>query len=438
MRKRTKGRSGLAICLGLAAGLAAGPGLTAQAAVTGAAPAATAAAASGWHASEVYPVARGLGTFHSASPFAGFDALACTGPGDCLAAGSYQRLDGFSVRPMAATESGGAWTAAQRVFLPANPAGPGGLGQIDAISCPTRNWCAAGGELGGPAANQGFVITESGGTWNRPQLLRLPGNAGGSADVRGITCARRGSCLAVGWYSSGQTVGFGPMAVSLTGGRWGQATPIPVPSGGSNGELDSVACPSARLCVAVGEFTIGQTETADGMEAALSGGTWQPATAMQQPNFRARLSELDSVSCQSAVSCLAVGNDAEFGGLYTVFHDGRWQPSRYLTTAPGGGDLPRFTAVSCTARSCLAAGTYHLPDTNLTVPPFAITFSGGRWRDPVRLPLPRNAARPPVGSVIVTGAVSCVSSTSCTVMGLYDTAHIFSGWADTGPATPAP
>jgi hypothetical protein len=73
-------------------------------------------------------------------------------------------------------------------------------------------------------------------------------------------------------------------------------------------------------------------------------------------------------------------------------------------------------------------------NTNLTVPPFAVTFPGGRWRDPVRLPLPRNAARPPVGSVIVTGAVSCVSSTACTVMGLYDTARIFSGWADTGRA----
>ncbi len=126
MRKRIKGRSGLVICLGLAAGLAAGPGLTAQAAATGAASAAPAATMSGWHATEVYPVARGLGTFHSASPFVGFDALACTGSGDCLAAGAYQRLDGFSIRPMAATESGGAWTAAKRVFLPANPAGPAG------------------------------------------------------------------------------------------------------------------------------------------------------------------------------------------------------------------------------------------------------------------------------------------------------------------------
>ena len=114
MGKRIKGRSGLVICLGLAAGLAAGPGLTAQAAATGAALAAPAATMSGWHTTEVYPVARGLGTFHSASPFVGFDALACTGSGDCLAAGSYQRLDGFSIRPMAATESGGAWTAAKR------------------------------------------------------------------------------------------------------------------------------------------------------------------------------------------------------------------------------------------------------------------------------------------------------------------------------------
>ena len=422
------GRSALVICLGLAAGLAAAAG--AAAAGAAAAPAAT---ASGWHTTEVYPVAPGLGNFRSADPFAGFDAVACAGPGDCLAAGGYRRLDGFDIRPMAATESGGAWTAARRIWLPSTAADPGGNGAISALSCPSPGWCAAGGRLGADAADQGFVITVSGGTWNRPHLLALPGNADGSgmAGITGISCTGVGSCLAVGWYQT-SSASSAPMAVAFAAGRWGRATEITVPPGAVSGQLMSVACLSARRCVAVGVFSAGTTE--DGMEAVLADGKWQPATAMPQPNSVARLTQLDSVSCQSPVSCLAVGNDAEGGALYTVYHQGRWQPSRYLTTAPADGGGPRFTAVSCTARSCLAAGTYHLSHTNLTVPPFAVTFSGGRWRDPVRLPLPRNAARPPVGSIIVTGAVNCASSTSCTVMGLYDTSHIFSGWADTGPA----
>jgi hypothetical protein len=198
--------------------------------------------------------------------------------------------------------------------------------------------------------------------------------------------------------------------------------------------LRSVACLSARHCVAVGDFTTGKfRDLGEGMEAVLSNGRWQPATAMPQPTSQARLSELDSVSCQPSGFCVAVGN-SDGGALYTVLSNGRWQPSKYMTTVPADGSSGQFTAVSCTAHACLAAGIYYPNNASRVAPPFAVTFSGGRWRDPVRLPLPRNSVHPKVGSVISTGAVSCFSSTSCTVVGLYDTSKLVAGWADTGPA----
>jgi hypothetical protein len=381
----------------------------------------------------VYPVTPGISSLHSDTPFAGFDAMGCTGPGDCIAAGSYLRLDNLQVRPMAATESGSAWTSARRVWLPSTQADPDGQGRIYAISCPLPDWCAAGGRLGAQAAGPAFLITESGGTWNRPRMIRLPSDSDGNAmgGISGITCTQTRSCLAVGWYST-QSTRFAPMAVTATAGRWGPAAEVPMPPGGIGGSLDSVACPAAGLCVAVGGFDSGSLET--GMEAVLSSGRWHSA-AMALPAGSAGLNAaLSSVSCQSPVSCLAVG-DTTGPAVFTVFDHGRWQRPRLMTTVPAGGYNPRLTAVSCTQRSCLAAGTYAREGAHLTLPAFAVTFSRGRWRDPVQLPLPRNAARPggPVNPIIETGAVSCISSTSCTVIGLYDTETIFSGWVATGP-----
>ena len=357
MRKRIKGRSGLVICLGLAAGLAAGPGLTAQAAATGAASAAPLLTHVGvWHAHRGVPGGAGPGYVPQRQPVRGLRRAGLYRIWGLTRGRPDQRLDGFSIRPMAATESGGAWTAAKRVFLPANPAGPCRAG-------PDRR-ASRHAELVRRRRRTGRTGREPGVRDHRvrrnlepPPAAQAAGNADGSGDVRGITCARRGSCLAVGWYDSAQTVGSAPMAVSLAGGRWGQATPIPVPSCGTTGQLDSVACPSAGLCVTVGEFNNGRT--GDGMEAALSGGTWHPATAMQQPNSQARLSQLDSVSCQSAMSCLAVGNDAEGGALYTVFS---------LTAGgsrPGTHDRPWWRRWAAIHRGelhgALLPGRRHLP-----------------------------------------------------------------------------
>lgn len=421
-----RGRGAMVICLSVAAALAAGPGLAAGGAGASTTPR--------WHAAEVYLVAPSLGRVHGDIPPVGFDALSCTGPGACMAAGSYLRRDNFQVRPMAATESGGAWAVARRIFLRSSAADPGGQGRINAMSCPSRDWCVAGGQLGEEAAQQPFLITGSGGTWSRPIMVRLPHDSDGSGmgSISGITCSRPGSCLAVGRYNTGSATGFVPMAVTSTGGRWGRAVAVQMPPGGTGGTLSSVRCPRAGLCVAVGAYANGSFET--GMEALLSGGRWHRAIPMQLPAGTFDLqADLASVSCLSPTSCLAIGDAG--GPVYTIFEHGRWRRPRYMTTVPAGGSQPVLKAVSCVQGSCLAAGTYIQQGKRITRPAFVVTFSRGRWRDPARVRLPRDLV-PPGGTlaqVIDATAVNCVSSASCTVMGLYDTKNAFRGWAATGP-----
>jgi hypothetical protein len=207
-----------------------------------------------------------------------------------------------------------------------------------------------------------------------------------------------------------------------------------MPPGGAGGSLESVTCPSAGLCVAGGYYDAGQFGA--GLGAVLSGGRWHVTTVpLPAGSFDLNMA-LTSVSCQPSGSCLVIG-DANGVPLYTVYDHGQWRPSRFITTAPAGGYILSITAASCARHSCLAAGDYYAADAQGHPTPrvFVVTYSGGRWRDAVRIRPPRNAVRPEgkVAPIIGTGTVSCISDTSCTVAGQYDTETAFRDWAATGP-----
>jgi hypothetical protein len=421
------------------AALAAGLALAAVA--IGLGPAAAASDRVPWQATELYPVAPGVG--HpgiEGYPDPGLDGLACTGPGDCLAVGSYPRRN-HQLRPALATETEGQWTSLKRLWLPRTAANPAGLGQLNAIACPSPRWCAAVGGLGAAGQSGAFVITESDGVWGRARLVRLPPNhdAGRDAELDGLTCLRPGSCLAVGWYfTSSFAAGQEPLAVRAVTGRWQQATEVAAPpsggDAGSGGYLSSVSCPSAAQCVAVGSYQRGLAWR--GLQAVWSGGRWHRPTAMTPPPHPfSNTTQLTSVSCPTARFCLAVGSYLfGFGSFSVLFADGHWQRARTLTVAPRGSSGPDLvTTVDCLPAVCLAGGTYGVPNTTVTLA-YVVTFARGQWQDPVRIRLPRNAASL-FYQYPTPEAVSCVSSTSCTAVGVYTTRRgPFEAFSAAGPA----
>lgn len=203
-----------------------------------------------------------------------------------------------------------------------------------------------------------------------------------------------------------------------------------------------MACPSPALCAAVGwyDWHEGKIFRVRGLEAVFSGGRWhrpEPiGTSTSAPTGR---SELQSVSCESARVCLAVGWWGDGDSLSVTFTHGHWQRPVGVTTGPRGSYLPTINTVSCTPVACLAAGDtlFLVPGLNL---PYVVTWSGGRWRDPKVIRLPRDAmtaAGDPSAQeeqLSQTAAVDCASATSCTVVGLYNTrSGFYRGWVATGP-----
>jgi hypothetical protein len=324
---------------------------------------------------------------------------------------------------------------AKRLFLPSDKVDPDGGGQINAVSCPTPTWCAAAGLIPtADARNQyAFVVTRSGGQWNRPHLVQLPPDPQASpaiSELDGISCTAPGSCVAVGWYIT-KAVNYIPIVVTQSGGHWQRAVALPPGLRGPNfANLSSVSCPTPRWCAAVGGDTYGPGPNAHqtALVTVFSDGRWQrPA-----PPQRGFPGSLVSVSCSAPGQCMAVG-----GGIGELLSHGRWQGSNIPLPADGEPIYsygPALTSVSCTPTACLAGGTY-FSETRGTFPAFVVSYSGGKWRDPVEVRLPGNASTgdpsgPPEFQTL--NAISC--TTSCTAVGTYTTKNdLEPNWAATGP-----
>jgi hypothetical protein len=223
-----------------------------------------------------------------------FTSLACAAAGSCFAVGSYlavpDRQDG-----LIATLANGTWSAATApvsgLSPPPNPNAPDSM-NLNAVSCPAAGSCVAVGVYQDTSNNRdGFTETLSGGTWsaaNIPMTGLVPTGLFVNS-FTGISCPSAGSCAATGTYQEGS----GPAASengiehglleTLSAGTW---TPAAAPTVGleppqiyttSPGQPpygvpvtpDSVACPVAGSCVAVGYYS-DPSQSIDGLIETLS------------------------------------------------------------------------------------------------------------------------------------------------------------------------
>src|SRR5262249_34903920 len=105
---------------------------------------------------------------------------------------------------------------------------------------------------------RGFVVVERNGRWHR--AVEVPGlgalNRGGNAEVTWVSCASRGSCAAVGFYtdSGGHQQGF---VAGEQSGVWGKAAAVPglgALNTGGYAEVASVSCALPGNCAAGGVY----------------------------------------------------------------------------------------------------------------------------------------------------------------------------------------
>jgi hypothetical protein len=225
--------------------------------------------------------------------------------------------------------------------------------------------------------------------------------------LRDVSCSAEAACTATGYYKNGAGE-FKTLADRWNGSAWTQQ-PTPSPTEGSGPDAtQSVSCPSATSCIAVGEAANKP------FAESWNGSEW---SIVSIPNpAGATSASLAGVSCTSANACSAVGSFMEAGKpaktLAEIWNGASWSIKASPNPAGAKGDV-RLGAVSClSAGSCFAVGHYVTALSEFGSPTeeqtLAESWNGTEWALQAS-PSPEKAS--------TLAGVSCSSSIVCTAVG---------------------
>ena len=310
--------------------------------------------------------------------------------------------------------------------------------QIDNdVACGAAGSCTAVGNYIDPTTgkNGGLIQTLKGGQWTAitaPVPSQLTDTPPASLDLYDVTCASATSCVAIGIYEkqAGSLKADALVIETLNGGTW-TATEAPLPAGATSPGLDSISCASATSCVAVGEYTDSSNDQ-EPLIDTLSNGTWTAAEAPMPAGGSSP--SLSAVSCASAGSCVAVGTytdrTGQPQGMIGTLANGTWTAATAPLPANADNASPpsmTLASVACPAPgSCTGTGSYTTSEG--TWQGVLEDLSGGTWTA-TSAPLPSDAASPANAQF---SWVACRSAQSCLAAGGYaETGGSQSGVIDT-------
>ncbi|MGN6216094.1 MAG: hypothetical protein ACTHN7_03930 [Solirubrobacterales bacterium] len=166
-----------------------------------------------------------------------------------------------------------------------------------------------------------------------------------------------------------------------------------------NDKLEATACPGTTTCLALGNEGIRH----EGFLDSWNGSEWKLVKSFS--------SELKSISCASATSCMLVAKSGALAwqAKWVEALGGVWEVTAKNPPAPAGGSEVALKGVSCSSESaCTAVGSYLLEGTRKTL---AYRWNGSAWSQQATLQPSEGSAE----SAMV--AVSCPSASSCTAVG---------------------
>jgi hypothetical protein len=338
---------------------------------------------------------------------ASLDSVSCSSAGECSAVGSAAESE------VLLTESGGAWGSGSDATLPPTAGVP-------IYFFPSTVSCGAPGNCGAVttyntylgnhmSASHGLLLSETSGRWAAGV------NPTPDVNLNSVSCPSAGNCTAVG-----------DVVLSEAGGTWEAGMQPNLPSNAISGWLSSVWCASAGNCTAVGSYR--DNSGLRGLLLTETDGTWGPgveavlpSNAGPDPNV-----SLGSVSCAAPGDCGAVGTyaDSSHNNHWLLLSEsgGSWSPGIEATLPPNAGPIPNRgdspASVSCpSVGNCSAVGTY--VDTSGNEQGLLVSESGGSWTSGVEATLPANAAQAPFPNLEGPVSVSCASAGNCTAVGRY-------------------
>ena len=279
------------------------------------------------------------------------------------------------------------------------------------MSCPSVNNCVIVGSFD-DGSEHGFIMSESNGTWGSPAVVDY-GLPGAPARLTNVSCPSVGNCTAVGSF---QDISYNTFTFALSeqNGHWG--------TGEQLASSDFVA-PNALSCWAPGYCTLIVEDVTQGSIPAVMNQTnyvWDASPVTLSFPTGQTNNYLQSISCPSAGNCTAIGsNNANFG-IAIEERNGSWQEGTNLANPPGYAST-LLASVSCSSPgNCTAVGS--ASDQAPAGAPVhgvpiileqgaGITESNGVWGAYSIIPNPTGE------TVSVLNGVSCTSPGNCTAVG---------------------
>jgi hypothetical protein len=271
--------------------------------------------------------------------------VSCISRSQCTATGMAGTRSGKNMKTLAERWNGTTW-AVQSTPTPISRTLLGGA-LSGGVSCTSSTACVADGFS--YSKNSVRLLGEgwNGHTWTaQPDATPVV-----AAEPGGIACTWAKDCMAVGSRLSGKT-----LAEHWNGKAWSdQAAASPE----QLNLLGGLSCPAVKNCVTVGT---GGSMTSSVLDLAplaeqWTGGKWAVLT-VPDPAPAGDITELNSVSCTSATSCMAVGDYSDQAGDADTTLAEQWNGTTWtVVTTPSPAALSALVSVSCSSPvHCVAVG----------------------------------------------------------------------------------
>ena len=353
------------------------------------------------------------------TPLSNLSGVACSGTSVCFAVGQFT-FDFDRHQSMVKRWNGTTWVAGTVL----NPVGSTSSG-LTGVRCPSPTSCFAVGNYNTLTAVKTLIEHWDGTSWT---VMTSANPVGPVIDINlnSIACPSAVSCFAVGSYDNGSSVNT--LAEHWDGVSWTIQT-SPTGTGATDSQLSGLACPSLTSCFAVGEFN---TATAQKTLALSYNGTaW---SLVASPNPAGTFAALNGVTCYSATGCIAVGGSSTASADNTLTE--RWSGTAWAIVASpnGAGTSSVLRSVACaSATLCLAAGE------NVTTAEKTLTekYNGTTWTV-LTTPNPVGATDNSLNAIACVGASFCLTvGGSVFTTGLTTLVESWNGTAWTVVTTPA-
>ncbi len=327
--------------------------------------------------------------------------VSCISQSECTAVGYYINGNGIGDSlgaTLAEVWNGSAWT----IEPTPNPKGLD-VADLESVSCASSTACTAVGYFDKNNGNdKALAEVWNGSGWTLQPTVNPKTT---TSSMSGVACPAQSECFAAGVYEAK----FGPSQPLLevhTITSWQQIL-APVLEGAASSALHSVSCGSTNRCMAVGSYAVSTSTTAT-LAEYWNGTKWSIVPTPEVVG--SSKSTLESVSCPTPDTCVAVGSETSSASSMGLVEDwdGKSWTIEQNPTQPGTSS--GLTAVSCTSiEYCEAAGYYVLDSETFA---FTEVWNGSVWSvDTVPLP--------PEGYDSELEGVSCSSPTACVAVGQY-------------------